>query len=118
MLSNDQGSVTLDLSIKSGFEWSTAKDQLELFIDVIMTIKDPQFLLTSSNDPSYINREVWVQSTIVDPSTAAYETVKATVVGAGITLSNYESFTSRIEESSSDSLNGLQFVQTYDVSSG
>ena len=41
VLSGEIGTATLDLTITTGYEWSTAEDQLELWVDVVMELNDP-----------------------------------------------------------------------------
>ena len=77
-------------------------------MDIVCTISDPNGILTASNDPTYINREVWIQS--LDADAGAYETVKATAIGAGMLVNNYESTVSAYAETDTSTLDGQQFL--------
>ena len=48
-------------------------------MDWSLEIKDPEQLLTSSNAPSFVSREVFFQSTEPDAVTGKYETLKTVV---------------------------------------
>ena len=107
--------VGISLSISTGFEWTNSSANLDLYMDVELILVDPDGLLTHSNDPSYVRREVFIQG--LDFSSGAYETVVQTVQGGtGITFTSYESTVSRATESESSGLTGIQFVQSYDAS--
>ena len=107
--------VSTSLSIATGYQWSNSNSNLDLYIDVELALVDPNGLLTSSNDPSYVSREVFIQS--LDYSTGTYETIIETVQGGtGITFTSYLSTVSRASQTDSTGLDGIQFVQSYDTS--
>ena len=107
--------VSISLNIATGFERTNGSANLDLYMDVELILVDPNGLLTNSNDPSYVSREVFIQS--LDFSSGAYETIVQTVQGGtGITFTSYESTVSRAAESESSGLTGIQFVQSYDAS--
>ena len=59
---NGQVLVALDVLLNTGFEIYDFNGgaALDLYIDVELTIQDPTFSLTNSNDPSYISREIFI----------------------------------------------------------
>ena len=103
------------LNIYTGYQFSNGNADLDLYIDVNLSLLDTNGLLTASDDPSYISREVFFQfMESYDGST--YETVLETIEGGtGVTYINYDSTTSRVDYTNSSSLDGLQFVQSYDA---
>ena len=114
---NGQVLVALDVLLNTGFEIYDFNGgaALDLYIDVELTIQDPTFSLTNSNDPSYISREIYIQEETMDENTLAYETIVETVVGGGLTFKNYESAISRYESEDSSQLKGLELFQIYDI---
>ena len=108
MLTSGNNSVKVFVNSATGFQWSNGKDDLDMYIDVEVTIADPATLLTSSDDVSYISREVFVQATTAsDAEAPTYETFTELVGSAGITFTNYDSSVSRVDSSDSSTLNGL-----------
>ena len=90
MLNNDSGVTRCELGISSGYNWSDTTT-LELYIDLDINLSDPGTLLTSSNDPSYITREVFIQEKTANAASSTYETFITKVQGAGLTITNYAS---------------------------
>lgn len=103
------------MTATTGYEFSSDSTELALYVDVEVEIDDPASLLTGSDDVSYVSREVFVQ---VTSGSAPYETFTELGTDSGITYTNYESTVSRVGQSDSTGLDGLEFVDLYDSSSG
>ena len=108
--------VYIALTIATGFEKSG--EELSLFIDVILDLEDENGLLTASNDPSYITREVFFQSmdNFEHPDWYATE-VQKVQGGSGITYTGYQSTTSRYDLTDSADLTDIDIIQSYDPGS-